>query len=244
MKLNTCLIPAAGRGIRARPHTRVLPKAMLPVGGKPVLQNTIEMVRDQLGITNFIIIVGHLGTAIEKFFKDGAEFGVYIRYVENHSVDKGLTWSVYLAREYIQNNFLMILGDELYLGSNHHEIIHRGLGNSIAVCGLKETKEAQAIQRNYAVKCSEMQIDRIFEKPEVVHNNLMGTGTILLSHEIFSHIHEVCPPESDCIEFFALLDSLCRKGYRIERFMLTGNYVNINTATDLAEANRLWKDNK
>ena len=54
------LIPAAGKGTRARPYTSEIPKRMLEINGKPNLQRNIELMRDQLGISDIVIITGYM----------------------------------------------------------------------------------------------------------------------------------------------------------------------------------------
>ena len=64
------LIPAAGRGVRAYPHTATVPKSMLEVDGVPNLQRNVELLRDQLGIRDIRIVVGYHGDVIRQHFGD------------------------------------------------------------------------------------------------------------------------------------------------------------------------------
>ena len=237
------MIPAAGEGLRARPHTTLLPKAMLEVGGRPILQNTIELVRDQLSITKFIIISGHLRDKIQKYFGTGDNLGVSIRYIENDSIEKGLAWSIYLARTYLKNQFLVILGDEYYRNSNHSILSSASFENCLAMCGVIKSEDVKQIQQNYTIDAHGEQIQRIYEKPKVITNNIMGTGTFVLSEDIFSHIAYEYRQAPQYIDFMHLLDKLCRKGHVIKKVLLSGDYVNINDVASLERANRLLNTN-
>ena len=76
------VIMAGGKGTRLRAITNdEIPKPMAPVAGKPILQWQIECLRDQ-GVTDVVLIVGHLGEKIQDFFGDGKAFGVDIRYIQ------------------------------------------------------------------------------------------------------------------------------------------------------------------
>jgi dTDP-glucose pyrophosphorylase/CBS domain-containing protein len=75
------VIMAGGYGKRLRPLTEHLPKPMLPVGGRPLLQRTIERLRDA-GISRVNLTTHYKADVIQKHFGDGSEFGVEIRYVE------------------------------------------------------------------------------------------------------------------------------------------------------------------
>lgn len=73
------MILAAGRGERMRPLTDKLPKPMLPVGGKPLLQYHVEALA-RAGVTDLVINHARYGERIEAWFADGSAFGVNIRY--------------------------------------------------------------------------------------------------------------------------------------------------------------------
>lgn len=239
MMLKICLIPAAGAGVRARPETTEIPKGMLHVGGKPILQNSIELVRDQLDIKKFVIVTGHCGEAIRDYFKDGAWLDVDIRYVENDAIAKGLSWSIYLAQHYVDSHFLVVLSDEFYLNSNHHSIRHMSFSDTLAACGVIKTNDHDKIRQNYLVSCVDGRVARLIEKPETINGNLMGTGTFILSDKIFPIIGERYESSSSGIDFIGLLDELCREGQCIKVFELQGSYVNINDITALNQANKL-----
>lgn len=239
--LDICVIPAAGEGLRARPHTTLLPKAMLEVGGKPIMQNTLELVRDQLSITKFLVITGHLGDTISEYFGNGDDLGVSIRYIKNNSIEKGLAWSIYLARAYLKKQFLVILGDEYYKDSNHSILRSATFENCLAMCGVIESEDVKQMQQNYTIDFHREKILRIYEKPRAITSNIMGTGTFVLSEDIFSHIANEYRQTSQCIDFMHLLDKLCRRGYVVKHFLLSGDYININDVQSLKQANRLQK---
>lgn len=236
---STCLIPAAGKGLRARPQTEAVPKGMLRVAGKPILQHTIELVRDQVGITTVILVTGHLGELIRDYFKDGHWLGVEIRYIDNRFLDRGLPWSIYLGNPYIDDYFLVVLGDEYYQDSDHHRIRTLPLSGILAGCGVIKTGDQETIRRNYAVYSSGGRIIRLVEKPKVVNTNLMGTGTFVLSPQIFVLLGRRFAVSDGRLDFIEFLDELREQGYSINAFELQGRYVNINDLAALELANRL-----
>src|SRR3990172_8927887 len=73
-------ILAGGRGVRLRPLTYTIPKPLLPVGEKPILEEIIERLKE-FGIREFIIAVGYRAELIDTYFRDGAPLGVRIDYV-------------------------------------------------------------------------------------------------------------------------------------------------------------------
>src|ERR1700694_5548995 len=73
------VILAGGLGRRLRPYTLLLPKPMLPVGTKPILEHILEWLREN-GISEVVVSTGYLGKMIELYFGDGSELGVKIEY--------------------------------------------------------------------------------------------------------------------------------------------------------------------
>lgn len=73
------IILAGGKGTRLRPYTTVLPKPMMPVGGKPILEIIIGQLA-AAGVGKIVISVGYLAGIIQAYFGDGSKFGVRIDY--------------------------------------------------------------------------------------------------------------------------------------------------------------------
>jgi len=77
---NIFVIMAGGTGTRLMPHTEKIPKPMLPVAGKPMLENIINHAKAD-GFFNFVIAIRHLGDVVEDYFSSGDRFGVNIEYI-------------------------------------------------------------------------------------------------------------------------------------------------------------------
>jgi mannose-1-phosphate guanylyltransferase len=76
---DTAMILAAGKGTRLYPLTERVPKCMVPIGGKPLLEDTVRRLAGQ-GVTRITINLHHLGEVIAGHFGDGRRFGVDLRY--------------------------------------------------------------------------------------------------------------------------------------------------------------------
>lgn len=103
------VIMAGGKGVRLYPLTKDIPKPMIPLNGKPVLEHIILWAKKQ-GITDIIICTGHLSNVIEEYFKDGKQLGVRISYsVEKEPLGTGrpLKDIAHLVNE----DFIVISGD-------------------------------------------------------------------------------------------------------------------------------------
>ena len=231
------LIPAAGLGSRVRPYSELMPKSMLPINGVPNLQRIVELMRDQLGIVEIVIVTGYRAEVIEEFFDDGRAFGVSIRYVRNTALHRGLAWSILLGRELIDCPFCVILSDECYVDSNHHELKDETVRGAFATCGVMEVDDVALIHRNYAVELDGACIIRLIEKPRHIDNDLLGLGTFLFTPEIFAELDQAFADAPDeYVEFVSFLDRMCRQGREIKAFPIQANYVNINDRDSLFQA--------
>lgn len=113
-KQYTAIIQAGGKGTRLAVLTKdMIPKPMLPLNGKPMLQWQIENLKEY-AITDIIIIIGHLGHKIQEYFGDGARFGVHITYIEE-TVPLGSAGALYYLREALgEKDFILIFGDVMF----------------------------------------------------------------------------------------------------------------------------------
>jgi dTDP-glucose pyrophosphorylase len=225
------LIPAAGKGQRARPYTSQVPKCLLEINGVPNIVRNLELMRDQLGIRRIVIVVGHLGEQIRAALGDGARFGVQLTYVENRELDRGLAYSVYLAREALTSDFVMLLSDECYIHTNHRALLDAPAEGTIATCGYMRVDDRELIRRNYALELDGTRVTRLTEKPTAVPNDMLGTGTMRLTPAVFAVLERAFAAQRQ-VDFVTVLGGLCDAG-QVRGFELTGTYVNINDRDSL-----------
>lgn len=106
------VIMAGGKGTRIASVNSEVPKPMIRILDKPILEYEIECVKKQ-GYKDIILVVGHLGNVIEGYFGDGSAFGVNIKYVVE---DKplGTGGALYLLRDELTEDFLLLNGDIIF----------------------------------------------------------------------------------------------------------------------------------
>ena len=168
--------------------TQYLPKPLLEIDGKTLLQRNIEILRDDLGIHDITIIVGYEGEQIISRFGSGASLGVSLRYLKCNDPDIGLARGMLLAEEVMTKPFVTILGDEMYHHSNHQQLLANFDASTKAICGVLQTKDLHQIKKNYSLKINKTHIVSLTEKPAVIENNLLGCGTFVFTPEIFTAI--------------------------------------------------------
>jgi dTDP-glucose pyrophosphorylase len=226
------LIPAAGKGVRARPYTHEVHKGMLTINGVPNIERIIAIMRNELQISEIVIVTGHLGETIRDYFGSGEKFGVSINYIENHELDRGWSWSVFLAREYIDSYFCIMLCDESYIGSNHAELLNEPYSDYFALCAGMHVDDAELIHKNYALEHNNKLLSALIEKPTVITNDLMGSGTFICSPDIFPVLEQAFK-NSHSLDFVNFLNTQLQHGRPMLFFELKGTYVNINDRDSL-----------
>ena len=105
-------IMAGGKGTRISSVVSDIPKPMIRIEGKPVLEHEIECLRSQ-GFTDIIITVSHLGSVITDYFGDGSRFGVNIRYF-NEETPLGNAGALFKLRDDLDEDFLLINADAIF----------------------------------------------------------------------------------------------------------------------------------
>jgi dTDP-glucose pyrophosphorylase len=235
--VRVAVMPAAGRGVRAYPRTVYVPKVLLEIAGKPLLQRNLETLRDDLGIRDFVILIGHLGEQVKALLGDGTRFGVRVRYVVIDDPGIGLAKGLLRARDLVDEPFVTVLGDELYIDSNHRDLLP-GKEPWEAICAVIETDDPRKIMKNYALTLDGDRIVDLEEKPQQVPNRLLGTGTYVFKPSIFAAIERTPPsPRSGRVELTDAIRTLASGETPVRAFMLEGDYFNVNSVEDLNLAN-------
>lgn len=106
------VIMAGGKGTRIQEINSEIPKPMISVLGKPILQYQIEALARQ-GVKDVVLVIGHLGHVIKNYFADGKNFGIRIKYIEE-SEPLGTAGALYLLKEEISDDFLLLCGDLIF----------------------------------------------------------------------------------------------------------------------------------
>ena len=111
-KNRIALILAGGSGTRLRPLTYEIPKPMLPVNGRPILEHVIEQLK-KVEFLDIIISIGYLGSKIKEYFGDGSKFGVRVRYSEE-TTPVGTGGAIKKNQNLFHDDFIVLNGDNLF----------------------------------------------------------------------------------------------------------------------------------
>lgn len=182
------IILAGGEGTRLRPLTCSIPKPMMPILGKPIIQYTIELLKDN-GIKDIGITLQYLADEIINYFGNGSKFGVDITYfIEDKPL--GTAGSLINAKKFIDGTFLVISGDSLtdmnLLKALEYHRERRGIGTLI----LKEVNVP--LEYGVVITDKNQKITQFLEKPswEEVFSNKVNTGIYILEKEVFNYYNK------------------------------------------------------
>lgn len=114
------VIMAGGKGTRLASVTKNIPKPMVPIEGKPLLEYQIENLKAN-GVGRIILIVGHLGEVIQSYFGDGSKFGVDISYYFEKS-PLGTAGALAKIKDRLEKTFFLVFGD-LYININYNRFL-------------------------------------------------------------------------------------------------------------------------
>jgi mannose-1-phosphate guanylyltransferase/phosphomannomutase len=182
------VIMAGGFGSRLRPLTNDIPKPMVPIVNKPILEHIFALLKTH-NITDYTIMLYYMPEKIRDVFGDGSEYGVKIRYVIPDQ-DYGTAGAVKLAEKHIDDKFVVISGDVLTdfdlseIGKFHTE------KDTIATMALYSSKNP--LQFGIVLTGEDSRIVRFLEKPSSseVFSDTINTGIYFFNKEIFQHIPE------------------------------------------------------
>lgn len=171
-----CVILAAGRGVRMGKMTREIPKPLLPVAGKTVLERTFTALPQE--INEVILVVGYLGEQIKKHY--GNKYGpLKLRYIQQKE-RRGTGHALKICQRYLKNRFIVCMGDDLYSAQD------------IAKC-LKHKLCLLAAEIEYKGKGGVLKMDKqgrlleVIESPRVPPSNLINTGFYVLDKRFFKY---------------------------------------------------------
>ncbi|MEO1069578.1 MAG: NDP-sugar synthase [Cyanobacteria bacterium J06638_6] len=195
------MILAAGKGTRVRPITYTIPKPMIPIMQKPVMEFLLELLR-QHGFDQIMVNVSHLANEIEGYFRDGQRFGVEIAYSfegrieENGELVGAAIGSAGGMRKiqdfspFFDDTFVVLCGDALIdLDLTEAVRRHREKG-SIATIITKPVPLKQVPSYGVVVTDDEGRVQSFQEKPSVEEalSTEINTGIYIFEPEVFDYI--------------------------------------------------------
>jgi len=212
------MILAAGAGTRMLPLTREVPKPMLEIGGRPILEHLVNLLK-KYGANEIAMNLHHLPDVIKGYFGNGEKFGVRITYSYEEEL-LGSAGAVKKLEDFFEGSFFVVYGD-LFTNADLEKLLefHRDKSSraTIALYEVENPEECGIVQID-----AESKIKKFIEKPnaEEVFTNLANAGIYVLEPEIIDFI-----PENRFFDFgrdlfpFLLEKKIPLYGYPVKEYL-------------------------
>jgi NDP-sugar pyrophosphorylase family protein len=221
-----------GKGTRLRPLTYKLPKALLDIQGKTVVEHIFDLFK-KYGIRDIILCVGYMREKIKERLGDGSKFGVNITYVEE-SKPLGTAGPLKLARKHLNSSFIVSNGDELKdINIPRMFRLHKRK-NALGTVALTTVPDPS----EYGVaKLDGSRILEFIEKPkkDEAPSNLINAGFYILEPAVIDLI-----PEGYSMLETDIFPQLAKKG-RLRGFPFQGQWFDMGNLERYERAKKKWR---
>jgi len=227
------VILAAGKGTRLRPLTEDKPKGMVEVADEPILSYCLEQLAE-LGTDEFVIVVGYLKESIIEHYGDEFD-GIPITYAHQRE-QKGLAHALLTVEEYIDDDFMLMLGDNIF-NANLEDVTRRQKEDRADAAFLVEEVPWDEADRYGVCETNAYgEITDVVEKPDDPNSNLVMTGFYTFSPAIFPACRLVQPSNRGEYEISEAIDLLIRSGRTIDAIPIDGWRTDIGYPEDRERA--------
>ncbi|MBV2352519.1 NDP-sugar synthase [Synechococcus sp. HK05] len=199
------MILAAGKGTRVRPITHIVPKPMIPILQKPVMEFLLELLREH-GFTEIMVNVSHLAEEIENYFRDGQRFGVEIAYSFEGRIEDGQLIGDALGsagglkkiqtfQRFFDDTFVVLCGDALIdLDLSEAVRRHKAKG-AMASLITKRVPRDQVSSYGVVVTDDDGRVRSFQEKPSVdeAASDMINTGIYIFEPEVLDYVPDGVP---------------------------------------------------
>ena len=228
----TAVVLSGGEGLRLRPITHDIPKGLVRVGGKPLLEWVVEWLQ-QNGVTELVIGVAYLKEKIMRYFGNGGKFGVEIQY-SVHTVEGGTSEGFRLAiSRYVDSSaFFALNGDQitdLKLAKIYQN--HRENGSLASVAVVHPRLPFGLVEINQKGFC-----EGFVEKP-VLNDVFISMGVYVFDRKVLNYLPRRGDVERTTFPNLAKMNKL-------KAFKHNGSFVTVNSLRELEDADTLLKERK
>lgn len=236
------VIPAAGSGTRLGPFTNAIPKELLPVGDKAVIEHVVDAMK-LAGICDITIVCSPHKHGLSDYLGSGRRFGVNLTYVIQDE-RRGLADAVLSAKHVIDGSFAVVLGDNFFhpksfLGELVSYHLDKGADATLGVA------EVEDVSRHGIITPDEDRIVDIVEKPspEEVSSNLGAIGMYVFEKNIFDAIRNTSPGYKGEYQLTDSVKVMIEEGRSVLYKKIDGIHIDVGTPRDLMLANKRYFKN-
>ena len=223
--LDVALVPAAGRGTRLGRIGAALPKALVPIGGRPAIDHIFETLR-QAGISRVFLVVGYKKEQLISYVEDGSDFGLKVAYLTQPN-PKGIASALLHAESFIHGDFLCLLGDTLLnpKDSLKHLVDFHVKREPVATLLVKQMDDVSGYG---IIEPHGDEVIRVVEKPDSreAPSNLAIVGCYAFSPKIFDAAKVTLPNQrTGEVELTDAIQNLIESGEKVCYLKFEGTYL-------------------
>lgn len=225
------VVMAGGEGTRLRPMTSSMPKPLLPVANRPIMEHVLRLLKRH-GLNETVVTVQFLASLVKNYFGDGEELGMELTYA-NEEKPLGTAGSVKNAEEALKDDaFLVISGDAL-TDFDLTELInfHKEKGALVTVC---LTRVPNPLEFGITIVDEEGKVERFLEKPTwgQVFSDTVNTGIYVMEPEVFDYVEADVPVDWSGDVF----PQLMKEGKPVYGFIAEGYWEDVGTHESYVKA--------
>jgi dTDP-glucose pyrophosphorylase len=232
------VILAAGKGTRMRDLTAEIPKPMLKIGDRPVLEYIVRGLTDA-GVREFCIITGYRAGVVEDYFGRGDRFGVEISYARQ-TIQDGTGKAPELAKDFVgSSDFLLMYGDILIEPTNYPRMLSVFVDSRAA--GLITVKKGEDVSKGAAVTFDDdFFMKDLVEKPSpgMISSPWYNTGVYIFKPVLFQYTTRLQKSPRGEYELPDAMRAMIAAGHRIKGLELHGYWVDVRDPEMLAAARK------
>lgn len=232
------VVLAAGEGVRLQPITLTRPKHLIKLGGKPILEHCLRVLKS-CGIKEVLIVVYFMADVIRGYFGEGEKFGLKIEYVEQKAV-LGTGNAVGVAEPYVEDDFLVVSGDLLFTADAVKNVVdlyeREKPVTTMTVVPVDNPEDYGIVELG-----DDGSVRRLVEKPSrgEAPTNLANGSLYVFSREIFEKIRETSASARGEWEITDAISLLLDEGKSVLAVRVSrDNWCDVGRPWDLLEANR------
>lgn len=226
------VVLAAGIGTRLKPLTDVVPKVMVHLVDRPLLQNLIEILKEN-GIKDIFLVVSYKKEMIQDYFKDGSKFGVTINYLFQDYYKGGTADALRYAKGRIEDEkFVVVYGDLVF----EPKVLAEVLKKSKDFDGVLTAKEVEDPKRFGVFEVENGVVKKIHEKSVSPPSNLANAGIYVFPKEIFQAVDETKISPRGEYELTDSIQILINKGFKFGLVEIKGFWSDVGTIDELERA--------
>ncbi len=220
----TAVVLAGGQGSRLMPHTAEIPKPLVEVGGKPIVEYLLAQLKKG-GVGRVVVAVNHMAGQIEACLGDGSRFGLRLEY--SHETEPLSTVAPLKLIDNLPDNFIVVNGDvlcDLDLRALYDSHVARGAGLTVATHAGKEKIDYGVMELD-----AENRVTTFVEKP--YYSFIVSTGLYVFNRLVLDYV-----PDGEPFGFDHLMLTLLERKRDVHAYPYDGFWLDIGRPSDYERA--------